>query len=963
MESFLEYVSADLYDKYGANLSKLCLIFPSRRARLFFIEALSTRITQPVWMPQALSISDLIFQWAGRRPSDPLRLIAELYKVAQVLSATGRQDAQMNDFDTFFHRGEVLLHDFDQVDKYLVPAKALFQNLRDQKVLEGDFSFLKPEQVAAIQQFWSTFTPQKSKLQESFTQMWALLYPLYSQFRKVLVQKGLAYEGMLYREVAEGEITPDPAILSYIFIGFNALNNCERKVFSHLQALGSASFYWDYDDYYVHDKRQEAGMFLRKNLKEFPPNTFSDSHRFSLPKEIESWAVPSDVLQTKLVPQIIKENHLHTDKRTAVVLCNESLLIPLLSSLSSLDIEINVTMGYPFAKTSLYSFTEALLLLYRSARMHGNLRSYYHVEVLRLLNHPITSYLCPKAAMELKKRVTDQNILFVSTDAFSSDFWLEQISRYPTDPKSWLTFLTELFEAVEETVQQAANNSTRQIVDDSIHRWSAPDPLLLPVVKIAAMEVAKFRNTIQSCGIDLSIPMLFNLLRKMLGTISVPFSGEPLQGIQVMGFLETRALDFEHVVLLSAQEESLPSANESSSFIPYNLRAGFGLPVQEEREAMYAYYFYRLIQRTKKVSLLYSTGGDGIQTGEQSRYILQLEAESPHTLAKKRLSMPVILPPVAPKIEIAKMGEHKERLLQYLNPDTQRPLTPSAINTFLQCPLRFCYQYIERIKEARDVEEDADGRTTGTILHSAMELLYTSFVGKTIDTPSLEYLLGEKRTIRYAVEEAIQKEYACHNSAAVQLSDQGRWLILADIMTEYVTQVIRYDVSQTPFTLIALEKSIQKLISLPFLHAIPIGGTIDRVHELNGICYIVDYKTGRDQRSFSSLEALFSPEQGDQNSAVFQILWYVMLYMEEEPQKKIAPMLYYVRSLFDPKASTLLRDKSSKQEIIDTSFAETFRTLLGQKLAELFDLSQPFSQTTDTQHCTYCAYNRICQRK
>ena len=980
MESFLTQVSADLYEKYGTEISTLCLVFPSRRANLFFAEALSKHITQPVWQPQALSISDLIFAWANRRPSDSLLLLAELYKVYQGVNAASKTQNPKpeTNFDAFYHRGEMLLQDFDQVDKYLVPAKSLFQNLHDQKMLEGDYSFLTPEQVAAVQQFWSSFTPQKSHLQESFTQMWAQMYPLYSRFREVLTEKGLAYEGMLYREVAEQEalLTPDPKILCYIFIGFNALNNCERMIFKRLHTLGLARFYWDDDRYYVDDEQQEAGLFLRKNKKEFqsvtlsvPPSCLDNlserhntqfgggSSHFSLPKEIESWAVPSNVLQTKLVPQIIKENHLYTDKRTAVVLCNESLLIPLLSALPTLDADINVTMGYPLSKTSFYNFLEAMLLLYRSVRRHGNSYSYYHVEVSRLLNHPFISSLCPKEAKDLRYKIVTENILFVSIDTFASDSWLFHLFCYPTKPDDWLALLTEILEAMEDTVVQTASDFSQQ--------ESTFDPLLLPAIRCAATEVKKFGNTIKACGLEIDIPLLFSLLQKKLHSVSIPFSGEPMQGIQVMGFLETRALDFEHVVLLSAQEGSLPSASEAPSFIPYNLRAGFGLPVQQEREAMYAYYFYRLLQRAKKVSLLFSEESDGVQTAEQSRYLLQLEAESPHTIVKKRLSLPVILPPPALTIEIEKRGIHKKRLLQYLDANAPNPLTPSAVNAYIQCPLRFCYQYIEHIREERSVEEDATGRGMGTLLHKVMESLYTPFLNEWVTTRMLERLTKDTGQIRRAVECAIQREYAPHNHPA-QLFEQGRWLILADVITEYVTQVIQYDITQTPFCLKALEERTKRHFSLlppPLSCTIPLGGVFDRIQERDGIFYVIDYKTGKEQRSFESLEALFAPERVRQNSAVFQILWYVMLYQDIVPQKRVVPALYYVRSLFAPEASTLLYDKSTKQEITDTaSYVETFRALLGQKLAELFDLTQPFTQTPDKEHCTYCIYNSICRK-
>ena len=941
MNSFLDRVSADLYNKYGSELSKLCLVFPSRRARLFFAESLSKRISRPLWQPEALSISELIFRWTGRRPSDPLRLMAELYKVYP-----SQQPHPSSTFDDFFFRGEMLISDFDQIDKYLVPAKQLFENLRDQKMIESDYSFLTPEQIESIKMFWSSFEPQQTELQQSFTKMWALLYPLYTQFREALQREGLAYEGMLYRQVAEDEAicSFDPAIISYVFIGFNALNECERKIFHRLQASGKALFYWDRDDYYTNNNKQEAGSFIRKNVKEFPPADadapYSD---FSQPKEIESWAVPSDVLQTKLVPQIIRNNNLHTDKRTAVVLCDESLLIPLLSALPEVADNINITMGYPLSRTSLYSFTETLLLFYHSFKKGG----VYHLDALRLLSHPFISYLSEVEAEKLKARIVNENLLYLTARDFGSDPWLTRLAQSPTDPDNWLALFTELLEAVGET----------------LYRSEAPDPLLPPILRLAVSEVNKFRNSLQKCGMQITMPLCFNLLRKTLGTLKIPFSGEPLQGIQVMGILETRTLDFEHVVLLSAQEGFLPSAGEPSSFIPHNLKAGFGLPLHEEHEAMYAYYFYRLLQRAQKVSLLYASSGDAMQTGEKSRYLLQLAAESPHKVVEKHLSMPISLPKPAPRIEKEKDQLSRERLSRYLNHHTDAFLAPSAIIAYLQCPLQFYYRHIERIREDPNVMEEADPRAMGSVLHGVMDTLYRPFLGCLVTSASLDRILSAPEQIRKTVEEKILEQFAPHTHSST-LFEQGRWLILADVLTTYIKQIIRFDKTQTPFTLKMIETTINGTLQLSPQLTVSLGGVLDRMDERGGVSYVVDYKTGKDQRSFESLSALFAPERDAQNSAVFQIFWYVMLCQENAPSQKVLPSLYYIRSLFGDDASTLLYDKSSRRQIEDMApCLDEYRALLSEKLRELFDPSLPFTQTTDTKHCTYCNFSPICRRE
>ncbi|MDR2586121.1 MAG: PD-(D/E)XK nuclease family protein [Prevotellaceae bacterium] len=947
IKSFIDVVSADLFDRYGADISKLCLVFPSRRAGLFFAESLSKLISQPLWQPLTLSISDLIYQWAGSRPSDTLRLIAELYCHWEEIAPSPTT------FDQFYSWGETILRDFDQIDKYLVNPKALFQNLFDQKELEGDYSFLTPEQVRAVQMFRSSFQPQKTDLQESFTKMWALMYPLYERLKNSLEEQGLSYEGMLYRKVAEQKdflIAKDSSILSYAFIGFNALNSCEREIFRHLQNRGSALFYWDRDDYYLNDTRQEAGGFIRENILDFPPADLGATYSgFSQTKEIETWSIPSDVLQTKIVPQIIRDNLLHTDRRTAVVLCDESLLIPLLSALPTVAENVNVTMGYPLSKTSLYSFIDALLTFCKSVRKHDSVRCYYHTEVSRLLAHPFIEYLCPNAAKDIKKQMIDSNLLYVPVTAFNADPLLYGIADFSQDPDTFLAFLSNLLNGVEDVVSQS----------------DTPDPLLLPVLRHAVSLLNTFRTSLQSCRLRFSFEMLCTLLRKILRNTSIPFSGEPLQGIQVMGILETRTLDFEHIILLSAQEGFLPSTREAPSFIPYNLKIGFGLPVREEHEAMYAYYFYRLLQRAQKVSLLCGVGGDAMQSGERSRYLLQLLAESPHgpTIRERKLAIPITLPDTAPEIVKEKSGKCREQLMRYLDADAGRYLSPSAVYTYLQCNMRFYFQYVERIKEEQEVMEDTDGRGLGTVLHETMKSLYAPFEGRVVTKEALSHLLDKHAQIRSAAEEAIRSHFS-PGSKTAHLFEQGRWLILADVIVSYAQQIIAYDKNRTPFTLIALE-DVQKSSFLASAElSVPVGGIIDRIHEKDGVHYIVDYKTGKEQRSFTSIQSLFEEEGANQNSAVFQTFWYVMLYQDNVPLVKVLPSLYFVRSLFDHEASTLLYDKSSKSEVVDMDiYMDHFKSLLAHTLSQLFDLSLPFVQTKDIKHCTYCYYNQICRRE
>ena len=944
MESFLSQVSAHLYAEYGQHMDDLCLVFPGRRAKLFFSEALAAHLERPIWQPESLSLSELVYTAAEGRPDEPLLLLSDLYQVYKEIS--GSEES----FDHFFSLGEMILRDFDLIDKYQVEGKSIFQNMLDLKAIEGDDSFLTSEQRQAIQIFQGSFGDGKGELQTRFLGIWEWLYPLYEAFGRRLQEKHRAYEGMLYRRVAQQpeRIMQFVEKQVFVFIGFNALNACEKTIFSFLQTRGIARFYWDYDAYYVQNEVQEAGVFMRENIKNFPAAN-QGCAQLAIPKDIHVWKLPSELMQTKWTPELVSRYSLHPDKRTAVVLCDENLLIPLLYALPSSAEAVNVTMGYPFAKTSLYALMESLLLLYQSTQKRRGAPMFYHLELSRFLKHPYIQHQSGVFVNVFMKRMLKEKLAYVSPYLLQEDGFLAPLCCVPQSPQELVSLLLALLQALEDGQPRGE------------------DLLFKPVLQVARQELHKMESLWLQEMPETSLDLAQTLIRQYLRKCSVPFSGEPLEGMQVMGILETRALDFEHLIILSAQEGFLPAEGEAPSFIPYTLRRGFGLPVREQHEAMYAYYFYRLIQRAQKVCLCYAASQDKMQGGEPSRYLLQMQTELPYHLHQHQVNMEVQPPPPVNPIIQAKEGRLALRLKQYMYGEGAF-LTPSSMNVYLKCPMRFCFQYIKEVREEKSLQEEVDSSMVGTLLHEVMKSLYEEYAQdhQPLQKTVLDTLAADKERLKRLIKNAILEHYGPKDAHSERLFAQGRWLLLSDVLLTYVQQVLAVDAAQAPFTIIGLETPVTYVFNIEDadgnIHAIPVKGVIDRVHEKDGIYYILDYKSGRDSAEMNSLSDLFAAEAKSQNGAVFQILWYALIYSEKCENRETVPVFYFLRSLFAQNAqASRITDKSTKTSVTEIGLVSAaYKEHLTSKLLELFDSSRPFVQTSDPAHCLYCPYTEIC---
>lgn len=954
--SFLQAVAADLYERHAEEVSELNIVFPTQRARLFFTDALAKNIKLPLWQPNYLSMEDVVKSISPLKQTDNYSLLIDLYK----LYIKHKQSAET--FDHFYFWGEILLNDFDTLDKYLVNAEMLFKNLAAQKTLEGDFSFLSEEQIRYIQSFWSSFDPKgESPLQQQFIEVWAALLPIYTDFKALLYNKGEAYEGMIYRDMAqriERNELSDLSSQPYVFVGFNALNECEKALFRYLKSKLQATFYWDYDDYYMHDTVQEAGFFMRNNVHEFPsPQTFDIPSTFSDGKQITITSVPSDVLQAKTVAQLLTKMDAPLNRQTAIVLADENLLIPVLHSLPPNVDEVNVTMGYPLKQTPVYSLIELLIKLQRGSKTTNAVTRFYYKDVLSVLNHQYIGLLAKTDADRLKQDILTINRVYVGREYFESNQLLFNVFNSISDYAEMTGYLIDILTRVAQ-VHIPENEDENALRREYVYH----------VIKA----LNQLKKSVDEGGLPITLPVFLSLLRSVFNTLRIPFTGEPIKGLQVMGLLETRVLDFDNLIILSLNEGILPHAGSTPSFVPYHLRRGFNLPAVEQQEAIYAYYFYRLLQRAQNIQLLYSSKADEVRTGEMSRYLYQLKFESGHTITQQALTYQLSVNQAQP-IAIEKSGEVIAQLKTYLSVDAQRNLSPSALSSYIKCPLQFYFKYIAHLSETDEVQEEVAANVFGSILHGVMETLYKPYLNQPLTTDVIKTILNNNETIYRLLDEGFAREFYNSDTLPADFADNGKLLITRDVLAKYVRGILMFDANHAPFTPISFEERVTLPYSFTLNNKqeqVKLSGFADRIDRYNGATRIIDYKTGggkgkNNRLRFSGVASLFSVDPKERNSEAFQTFLYALMYAGDKPQPLVVmPALYFVRDMYDSDFTACLVNDDDKQTITDfTPYAAEFSALLNQCLASLFSPSVAFTQTTHTDICTKaCAFNTICRR-
>ena len=936
METFIQLTAQDIIRRFGTNLRDITVVFPNKRAGLFMNQQLAAAADRPVWAPRYSTISELFDSLSDFTRCDDIQAVCELH------AAYSRLVPDAEPLDQFYGWGEIMLADFDDIDKHLADARQLFSNIYSIKELD-DNRFITPGQEEALKHFFEGFSLEgNSRLKEKFLSLWNHIGEIYTTFNEQLKREGVLYEGALYRDVVEHleERMPRlPEEKTYVFVGFNVLNNVEKRLFRHLQNAGKALFYWDYDLMYCReDSRFEAGIFIRQNLKDFPnalPEELYDnlSRR---PPRIDFIATTSENAQARYIPQWLDTYLTHPEQDTAIVLCNESLLQPVLHSLPDDSSphpvnRANVTMGFPMTDTPVYGLVNALLTLQTDG--YDRERHTFRTEQANIVrNHPYAAF------------IPEEEIFCAHTESHALLAYL----------RAMLEHLTRFFADQEPH----SNDVYRQLNHEALFR--------------AYQIVCRFIRLTEEHRLDVQPNTLKRLLRNVLGATTIPFHGEPAVGLQVMGLLETRNLNFRHILMLSVNEGMLPKSVSNTSFIPYHLREAFGLTTIRHKIAVYAFYFYRLLQRTEHITFVYNTATNGMNRNEMSRFLRQLLAETDFPIATRILQSGQSIPAMG-DMEVRKTPEVLEILYRnYASGQPgSRPLSPSALNAYIDCPLKFFYQQIAKIRCPQNPQDGMDGALFGTIFHDAAERAYQKLAERNplIRRQDINRLLdaGETGLLPFVDASFLHNFFEDHPENVFY---NGQLLVARKVMASYLRQLLAHDSRREHLVLKEMEQehrhSIEVASGTKVLH-IDIGGKIDRIDTVMlpdtttgqpvETLRIVDYKTGGNPETASNMEQLITTSER-RPSYIFQIFLYAYVVAGEQ-LRPVSPALFFVHKShaedYDPTV------RFNKECVTDFGkLKEDFGKALRQVLNELFDPEIPFRQTSEPKLCAYCDYKQLC---
>ncbi len=952
MKSFLEYVAADLLQKYGTNLSRIAVVFPNKRAALFLNEHLARLAGKPLWSPHYITISDLFRSHSQRQVADPIQLVCELHQ--SFTQCTGIDET----LDHFYGWGQLLLSDFDDLDKNMASAEHVFANLRDIHEYD-DISYLTEEQRTILHQFFSNFSEEhNSELKRRFLQLWSHIFDIYQSFNQKLAEQGLAYEGALYREVAECEdITFEYD--TYLFIGFNMLQQVEQTLFRRMKQQGKARFYWDYDHYFLNN---EAGYYIAQYLSDFP-NELDDRddslyNNFTRQKTITYISAPTENIQARYISTWLRQqNRIADNRRTAVVLCNENLLQTAIYCIPTEVEKVNITTGYPLSQTPITSFVNLLVNLqtngYVTETRHYRLRHVNHV-----LRHPYAHYVSSECN-NLHKELNTQKIYYPDADLLSKDEGLQLL--FSMEHGSVEQFNSTLLLWLMSVIRHIAKNISTEEVE--------PSPLTQESLFRMYTLLNRLSDLVESGSLKVDIITLQRLITQIVSATSIPFHGEPIEGIQMMGVLETRNIDFEHVLLLSCNEGNLPKGLSDTSFIPYSIRKAYGLTTIDHKVAIYAYYFHRLLQRASDITLVYNNSTNDGQTGEMSRFMLQMMVESGHNI--NLLTLQAGQAPIQKTLQPVAKTEAVMQLLRKRFEDNL--LTPTAINRYMRCQLQFFYHYVSGIIEPDNEDEDMiDNRTFGTIFHLAAQLIYEKLMQKSrqILAKDIEYLLQTEVDIERMVDEAIKRELFQIKDATRRLPPlDGLQIINREVIIKYIRQLLEIDRRLAPFTILGLEKKVKinyEIVAGNDRFTTTLGGMIDRLDSITTPdgkeqVRVIDYKTGsRRLKALADVDAIFAQESlKDHSDYYLQAFLYSHIVRQKSHDIPVAPALIFIQHASgDDYNPTLCLGHEPVNDIATVS--ESYMQHLSSLISDIFNPAISFSPTDERKRCSNCPYAHLC---
>ena len=956
-KTFLEYVAEDIIGKYGTDLSRIAVVFPNKRAALFLNEHLARIAGQPVWSPAYITISDLFRQHTDLKPADPIKLICDIHK--SFTKCTGIDET----LDHFYGWGQLLLADFDDIDKNMADADSIFCNLKDIHELD-DISYLDDEQKEMLKRFFANFSDDiESELKKRFLSLWSHFGDIYHDYNRRLTEQGIGYEGAIYRKVASEE-TLHLKYDKYLFVGFNLIQKVERVLFSRLMKEGKAKFYWDFDEYYMPTARAQQSASVPNNTASFAayltdfPNELDNTDRdiyanMRRPKRIRFISSPTENAQARFASNWLLENDRYkAGRKTAVVMCDESILLPIMHSLPPEADKVNITSGFPLAMTPIASLVMLLFDLYTlGLRKKGTAFNPHYLK--KLMAHPYARHL---QEVHLK-------------GVHSKGVHLSQVhqpnstSAQPTTQHSTFNTQHSILHHIATLVKQvgiATKQEGDALTQESVFR------MFTIFNRLAALA--------DSGDLVVDNTTLRRLVSQLVGAASIPFHGEPVVGVQIMGVLETRNIDFDNVLLLSCNEGNMPKGVNDSSFIPYSIRKAHGLTTIDNKVAIYSYYFHRLLQRARDITIAYNNSTDNGHTGEMSRFMLQLLVESGQKIEHYSLTaknQPTPLMPKAIEKDEAAIGKLEE----------MSKLSPSAINTYIRCKLAFYYQYIAHIKEPDSDPETIDNRMFGNIFHRAAYLIYKDITDHSpvIEKAHIQAYLSNRKLLASVVDRAFEEEECKTNN--------GLQIINREVIIEYVTKLLKIDQQLCPFSILAMEEEAKVYTQLSFTiplggalvssaptkqYNLTIGGIIDRLDVVTDKqtgkrrIRVVDYKTGNKPSSaIKSIEEVFDPKNiASKHSNYFlqAILYSLIVSRSKEwnaANDAVSPALLFIKQAatndYDP---TLCIDKHPISDV--TLYEEEFLTKLKETVADMYSPDAAFTPTDDRKKCELCPYRMLC---
>ena len=970
MKSFLNLIAADLLAHFTNDMRDVTIVFPGKRAGMFLSRELALLSNKPVWAPHYCMMSDLFQSLTSIQVADPLECICQLHCVMQEVLGTDYTET----LDEFWSWGEVLMADFDDIDKHLANAKAIFTNIADQERLKN-LDYLDDNQRETLTRFFGRFSLENStRLQAKYLQTWSHMFEIYTRLHERLLAKGKLWEGALYRHVIEQMKTDESLVQkilegkrAIVFAGFNVLNSVEHTMMSLVQRENKARFYWDYDIYYCNPKTDyEAGYFMKQNLRDFP-NAISEPEpfdNFSHLNDVTFIACTTDNAAARYVntwgpiQTFQREGFLSSPSREieggcSVVLCNEALMQPVLHAIPESANEVNVTMGFPIADTPVYGIIMALLKL----QIDG-----YDADRKRF-RYPFEQTLRRQPLFELLNE---------------EDCFVYQ----GQDTKKLLDYLLTLIRQIALHYAQIEEpNLFEQLYSETVFRIDRMLCLLKDLIS-------------NPYSLILNPNTLRRLLRQMMTSTKIPFHSEPDKGLQMMGMLETRCLDFENILLLSVEEGNLPRSTHANSFIPESLREAFGMTTQRHRIAVYAYYFYRLVQRCEHLTCIYNEStNDGVQH-EMSRFLRQMLAETDIPIKTRWLrSEPE--PKATQPLEVKKTAEVMERLRRRYDqnfPEGEKiTISPSAINTYMACPMQFYLNNVLRIRREEDPEEGISADIIGTIFHDTAEFFYEQlqdrFKTKTITAD----MLCEPKELEQMLDTAfdvcwfhptdefdrlpeMRKRFKTlsnfplkeENKTSPFMRDleglyKGTTLIAHDVLLRYLQELIRFDAKHTPFRIIGAEEERSSIFNLQSSILVKVGGRIDRIDEADGHLRIVDYKTGSYKlKDKVKMENVVSMDK-EHVPYYLQTFLYALAEMEKAESKlPIQPILFFPIKAASPDYDPSLKIDGEVVDDFANQHAEAFREGLQNILDDIFNPDKPFTCTNDSKVCEYCKLGLIC---